>query len=83
VNNSVVNYYGARKGEQWLPSEWMESDAGQSAIFHFTFPFATKEQPAGAYVVGYTYSTDLFTNPTFPHVGASGYMDAFVMKINE
>jgi NtrC-family two-component system sensor histidine kinase KinB len=27
---------------------WVESDSGQGAIFHFTFPFATKEQLAGA-----------------------------------
>jgi NtrC-family two-component system sensor histidine kinase KinB len=27
---------------------WVESDAGQGAIFHFTFPFATKEQLAAA-----------------------------------
>ena len=27
---------------------WVESDAGQGAIFHFTFPFATNEQLAAA-----------------------------------
>lgn len=37
----------------------------------------------GTYVVGYTYSTNLFTNPTFPHAGASGYMDAFVVKLED
>ncbi|HEU0293373.1 MAG TPA: SBBP repeat-containing protein [Anaerolineales bacterium] len=37
----------------------------------------------GAYIVGYTYSTNLFTNPTFPHAGASGYVDAFVVKIDD
>ena len=27
---------------------WVESDTGEGAIFHFTFPFATEEQLAGA-----------------------------------
>jgi signal transduction histidine kinase len=27
---------------------WVESDSGQGAIFHFTFPFATEEQLASA-----------------------------------
>jgi len=27
---------------------WVESDAGQGAAFHFTFPFATKDQLTGA-----------------------------------
>jgi signal transduction histidine kinase len=34
--------------EQRLRSEWVESDLGQGATFHFAFPFATKEQLAAA-----------------------------------
>jgi len=37
----------------------------------------------GAYIVGYSYSSNLFTTPTCPYAGASGYMDAFVVKIDD
>ena len=37
----------------------------------------------GVYVVGYTYSSNLFTTPTFPYVGGSGYKDAFVVKLDD
>ena len=37
----------------------------------------------GVYVVGYTYSSNLFSTPTFPYVGGSGYKDAFIVKLDD